>query len=153
MGGLPPATYTYTYNVVINGGVVVMPFSFNLVLTDPCLNPVLSKPTLNTKEYTITEPGDSETFDPKFTVTPTFCSTSMHFTALGLAGFIGFDHIAQTVTYTQITDSLVLSGKFEGLMQKTWPVTIEYTAFDFTGVVPTSVTVTYDVIIKNPCIN
>jgi len=76
----------------------------------------------------------------------------LQFTALGLQGFIDYEPVSQTISYTQITDSLVLSGKFEGSTQKTWPVTIEYTAFDYNGT-PTSVMVAYDVIIKDPCVD
>lgn len=107
-----------------------------------------TRPTVGTKEYTITALGDQEVLSNKFTVSPDFCASELTFSATGLDNFVTWSEEEQTITYAQISDSLALSGS----VQQTYQVTISFTTFDFSGN-PTQISVTYDVIIKNPCID
>ena len=113
----PPGTYTYTFDVTV--GQVTDTFTFDLVLTDPCNADVVqtTKPNIQTYTYYITDStaDDSEVLSPKFAVNPSFCATMLDFSAPGLESFAKWDLANQQVDYTEIIDSLKLSGPIDSV--------------------------------------
>jgi len=158
-GSKPPGDYTFTYAVTVNS-VVTESFTLKKVLTDPCTSAALSgnitKPTIQTYSYYITDDTESELLTPKFTTDPAWCASSLTFSAPSdLDNFAAFDKPTQVVSYTEITDSLTLSGLVDPSnteLSKTYQVTLTYTTTDYAGTTSDTIVV-YDIIIKNPCIN
>ena len=157
----PPDTYTFTFDVSVNG-LVSDQFTFDLTLTDPCtaanVANTVTKPVINTYVYVITDStaSDTENLSPKFSVGPSWCNTQLEFDAPGLENFATWDENAQTVAYTEITDNLFMAGVIDAQtnpnLEKTYPVTIKQTVTDYDGNKSTE-EVVYNVIIRNPCID
>ena len=85
----------------------------------------------------------------QFTVTPSYCTKSISYTAPGLETYIQWDEGSQTFTFPQISDSLSLSGD----TQQTYTVTVTYETQDFHGVTRSTTPAAFVFTIKNPCID
>ena len=93
-------------------------------------------------------------FGAQFTVTPDYCVTTMTLTTddtdSNLDGKLALDDSAQTITLAQFYDDLVLSGATE----ITHTVTVTYEVFsDHEADSVITVTDTFPITIKNPCID
>jgi hypothetical protein len=97
---------------------------------------------------TLTTAAYTTTFDPLFTVTPSFCANRIDVTATGLDDYVSFDEGTQTISYPQVIDSLVLSGD----TQTEYTVTVEVVTIDYDGN-ETKTPIEYTVTLKNPCID
>ena len=84
----------------------------------------------------------------QFSISPTWCSNSLSYSAPGLESYLQWNEASQTYTFPQITDDLSLAG----LTENTYPVSTSFTTVDYSGV-PTVHTVNFNLIIKNPCID
>jgi hypothetical protein len=65
-------------------------------------------PTATTQTYVITDADGSYTLQPKFSVTPDFCSYEI--TATHSEDIINFDPVTQEIVIPAITDSLTPSN-------------------------------------------
>lgn len=158
----PPGVYTYTFDVKVNGGVVTRQFTFDIQLIDPCASNTISTTTpLNTGTitYYITDPtsGLDTVLNPRFSSDPTWCAQQLTFSAPGLSSFTNWNSSTQTVTYNRITNSLALAGEINPLtnpdLTEEYTVTVTYQVLDYYGQAAKTQTISYDVAIKNPCIN
>jgi len=117
-GELTPGEYTFTYKVSTGSSDAALnqDFSFTLTLVDPCATATVSQPTFTAQEYTITDETKVMTFSSDFTsafsVDPSFCSTDLTMASepATIDAKLTFDSDAQTLTVSQFSDSLDLSG-------------------------------------------
>ena len=93
---LSPGNYVYTFDVstgttdVSTGSTTALTKSFTVTVTliDPCITPTVTQPTTGPQTYTITNVAGTYAMDPKFTVTPSFFSNSISYSATGLESYL-----------------------------------------------------------------
>ena len=66
---MPPGEYVFTYDVCdkLNPNNCE-PFEVKFVIEDPCLDPTIIKPTPTAMVYTVSDPKESQTLQPAFSV-------------------------------------------------------------------------------------
>ena len=156
---MPPGSYTVTYDVTASDGDADLTESFDVVITlvDPCANLAITVPDSQTVEYTITDLSKILTLTPQASILRTdVCQLTSEVSTSpnsGIENNVVYDDQNQTITITQITDTLAPSNpNNDGSTSATATITVTYTTTDYNGNKSTQ-EVTHTVIVKNPCID
>jgi hypothetical protein len=157
-----PGTYTYTYDISVNAGVVTDDFPVQITFVDPCDPPTITEPAAGSFEYTLTDTNPATlVLNPEYSVDPSWCLFDISMTKPGdsvIDPNLNLDPTPQDVVLDPIpaTDVVVdpITGELSpsGPTETTYPVTTTITTTGYDGT-PTTSDVDHDLIIKNPCIN
>jgi hypothetical protein len=154
-GLVPPGTYTYCYDVTVNGASPTSPadeFCIEVTFEDPCDPPTITEPASGTITYTITDDQQEKlVLAPEYTVDPSWCPFEIGIippTNVNLAPKTTLVEATQDVTLDPITDTLEPAG----LVETTHPFKTTITTKDYSDIETTS-EVDHDIVIKNPCID
>jgi hypothetical protein len=119
--GITPGTYTYTFNVEAGGQTEQ--FTVDIVLEDPCKNPVITVPDTTTLTYVITDDEVKYTLTPMFSVTPDFCPYEITVNVDGID--VLFDSETQEITIPEILNDLTPSDpNNDGSTEHEYPVNV-----------------------------
>jgi hypothetical protein len=148
----------FTFDVSTSEGDADLTESFDVTVTlvDPCVNPTVTLPESQTVEYTLTDLAKIFTLTPQASVQPSICQIDSETTTpvdSGIQDNVVYDKDAETITITQITDTLIPSDpNNDGSTSAEVTITTTYTTTDYNGNTVTT-EVTHTVIVKNPCLD
>ena len=155
---IAPGAYTIGYKVytgpVADQDGLQETYVLDLELIDPCLSAQITAAVPQNFEYTLTDVATAFAFISDFSHTPTECNHS--FTAKtitsdanSLSAVLTFDEASQDWQMQQVLDTLVHAGA----VQTTYVLSVTYNVYDYDGAIFTSSTVSFDLMIKNPCLD
>lgn len=123
---------------------------FSVEIIDPCTVPIATIPTTTDQFYTINDPAQTYSMQPKFSVQPAMCHTKVWVRfSEHLTDYLKFDEQSQMFSLRAIKDSLKLSGPIE----RAFPISVVYSTYTCTGEAATNHQLDFKWIFRNPCID
>ena len=129
-------------------------YDLPLTLIDPCLSASITAAVPQNFEYTLTDVATDFPFVSNFSHSPvqcehTFTAKTITSDANSLSSVLTFNEANQDWQISQVLDSLIHAGA----SSTTYTLSVTYNVLAYDGSVATSETVSFDLKIKNPCLD
>jgi hypothetical protein len=97
---LTPGDYVYTFDVSTGPTPeLTKQFTVTVTLQDPCITPIVTEPTTAPQSHTITDYEESYPLSDQFSVTPTWCTNKLEYSAPGLESWLQWNEGTQTYLF------------------------------------------------------